>query len=208
MFFGYGTGANGKSVFLSTFSGVLGDYARAASFDTFLASRGDRHPTDIAFLQGARLVSAAETPESRRWAEGKIKALTGGDQVAARFMRQDFFQFVPQFKLFITGNCKPSLRTVDEAIRRRFHLIPFAITIPAPERDKHLGEKLRGEWPGILSWMLVGCLEWQQEGLNPPAVVTDRPLAGRALRHGSEGAAIGHQAHAAGCAFQGFQGLV
>jgi putative DNA primase/helicase len=89
-------------------------------------------------LRGARLVTAIETEEDRRWAESRIKALTGGDRIAARFMKQDFFQFKPQFKLFTAGNHKPKLRTVDEAIRRRFNLIPFAVTIPAEERDPDL----------------------------------------------------------------------
>jgi putative DNA primase/helicase len=118
-------------------------------------------------------VTAIETEEGRRWAESRIKGLTGGDRIAARFMRQDFFEFKPQFKLFIAGNHKPSLRTVDEAIRRRFNLIPFAVTIPAEERDPALSRKLREEWPGILQWMIEGCLQWQERGLCPPKAVTD-----------------------------------
>ena len=105
--------------------------------------------------------------------EAKIKALTGGDPISARFMRQDFFEYVPQFKLLIAGNHKPSLRSVDEAIRRRFHLVPFVVTIPPEERDIRLTEKLRAEWPGILHWAVQGCLEWQRIGLAPPAAVTE-----------------------------------
>ena len=131
LFFGYGTGANGKSVLLSTVAGILDEYHKTAPIETFTASNGDRHPTDLASLRGARLVTATETEEGRRWAESRIKQLTGGDTVAARFMRQDFFEYRPAFKLIIAGNHKPSLRSVDEAIRRRFHLIPFAVTIPA-----------------------------------------------------------------------------
>jgi putative DNA primase/helicase len=86
-------------------------------------------------------------------------------------MRQDFFTYVPQFKLVLAGNHKPSLRSVDEAIRRRFHLVPFTVTIPKEERDKDLPEKLRAEWPGILQWAIDGCLEWQGIGLAPPAAV-------------------------------------
>jgi putative DNA primase/helicase len=171
LFFGYGTGANGKSVLLLTVAGILGDYHRAAPIETFVASNGDRHPTDLAGLRGARLVTATETEEGRRWAEARIKQLTGGDTVSARFMRQDFFEYRPAFKLVIAGNHKPSLRSVDEAIRRRFHLIPFAVTIPAEERDSELAEKLKGEWPGILAWLIEGCLEWQREGLRPPRAV-------------------------------------
>ena len=88
-------------------------------------------------------------------------------------MRQDFFEFVPSFKLIIAGNHKPSIRSVDEAICRRLHLIPFSVTIPTAERDRLLGEKLRAEWSGVLSWMIQGCLEWQASGLQPPEVVTN-----------------------------------
>src|SRR4029077_2383546 len=165
LFFLYGTGRNGKGVFLNTLSAILADYAAVAPMETFIATQGERHPTDLAGLRGARLVSAQETEEGRRWAESKIKALTGGDPITARFMRQDFFTFEPQFKLLIAGNHKPGLRTVDEAIPRRFYLIPFTVTIPAEERDPGLLEKLKTEWPGILHWMIEGCLSWQQRGL-------------------------------------------
>jgi putative DNA primase/helicase len=173
LFFLYGTGANGKTVFLSTVGAALGEYAKTAPISTFMATGNEQHPTDLAGLRGARLVTAIETEDGRRWAESKIKALTGGDKIAARFMRQDFFEFAPQFKLVIAGNHKPGLRSVDEAIRRRLHLIPFNVTIPAEERDKQLGEKLRKEWPAILRWAVDGCVEWQRQDLNPPAAVVD-----------------------------------
>jgi putative DNA primase/helicase len=177
LFFGYGTGANGKSVLLSTAAGILADYHRAAPIETFTATNTDRHPTDLAGLRGARLVTATETEEGRRWAESRIKSLTGGDKIAARFMRQDFFEFTPQFKLLIAGNHKPGLRSVDEAIRRRFHLIPFAVTIPPEERDPDLSEKLKPEWPGILQWMIDGATEWATEGLRPPEAVRQATTA-------------------------------
>lgn len=171
LFFGYGTGANGKSVLLDTVAGILGDYHRSAPIETFAESIGERHPTELARLQGARLVTAVETEEGRRWAEARIKSLTGGDTITARFMRQDFFEYQPQFKLLIAGNHKPGLRTVDEAIRRRFNLIPFAVTIPEGERDPMLKEKLTAEWGGILSWMIEGCLDWQRVRLSPSETV-------------------------------------
>jgi putative DNA primase/helicase len=173
LFFLYGTGANGKSVFLNTIAGVMCDYAKTAPIEAFIASRNEHHPTDLAGLQGARLVTAVETEDGRLWAESKLKALTGGDRIAARFMRQDFFEFVPQFKLIIAGNHKPGLRTVDEAMRRRFNLLPFTVTVPPPERDTELTEKLHVEWGGILQWMIEGCRAWQTEGLNAPRTVTD-----------------------------------
>lgn len=180
LFFAYGTGANGKGLFINTVAGVLADYAKTAPMETFTASQTDRHPTDLAGLVGARLVTAQETESGKRWAESRIKMMTGGDAISARFMRQDFFEFVPQFKLLIAGSHKPGLRGVDEAIRRRFYLIPFTVTIPAEQRDKDLFEKLKSEWGGILQWVIEGCLAWQRDGLSPPTVVreaTDAYLA-------------------------------
>lgn len=171
LFFLFGPGGNGKGVLLNTVAAILGDYNKTAPVDTFIDSHAERHPTDLAGLRGARLVTASETEKGRRWAEAKIKALTGGDRISARFMRQDFFEFVPQFKLVIAGNHKPGLRSVDEAIRRRLHLIPFTVKIPTAERDAALPEKLRAEWGGILAWMIEGCMAWQRQGLQPPAAV-------------------------------------
>ena len=191
LFFLYGTGANGKSVFVTIVSGILGDYATVAPMDMFMAATGERHPTDMAGLRGARLVTATETEQGRRWAESKLKTLTGGDKITARFMRQDFFEFVPQFKLVVAGNHKPAIRNIDEAMRRRLHLIPFTVTIPPAERDKKLPEKLMAERDGIMAWAVDGCREWQQIGLKPPAAVSaatervfrgggrNRPLARR-----------------------------
>ena len=172
LFFGHGSGSNGKGVFLNTMTGVCGDYAAVAPAETFLVGRSDRHPTDVAGLRGARFVTAQEIEDGQQWAESKIKALTGGDPIPARFMRQDFFTFVPEFKLFVCGNHKPSLRTVDPAIRRRLNLVPFTVTIPDHKQDKELPDKLKAEWPGILQWAIDGCLDWQQNGLQPPPCVT------------------------------------
>lgn len=171
LFFLYGTGRNGKGVFTNTLNGILNDYAKVAPVETFTASRNERHPAELAMLRGARLVTAQETEEGGAWAESRIKALTAGDPVTARFMRQDFFTYTPQLKLFIAGNHKPSLKTVDEAMRSRLHLIPFTVTIPEDKRDPELANKLREEWPGILNWMLHGCLDYLDLGLQPPEEV-------------------------------------
>ena len=167
--FVYGGGGNGKSVMVNTINGILGDYATIASMNTFTSSKGDKHPTDLAMLRGARLVTASETEEGNPWDESRIKQLTGGDLISARFMRQDFFTFKPQFKLMIIGNHQPVLQNVDDAIRRRFCMVPFTIKPEKP--DPELEAKLRDEWPAILRWMINGCLDWQKNGLPRPASV-------------------------------------
>jgi putative DNA primase/helicase len=168
--FVYGPGGNGKTVFLNVLTAILSAYATTAAMDTFTASKSDKHPTDLAMLRGARLVTASETEEGRAWAESRIKQITGGDPISARFMRQDFFTFVPAFKLTIVGNHQPELRNVDEAARRRFNIVPFTRKPDRPDRE--LEEKLRAEWPGILAWMIEGCLDWQRHGLVRPGIVT------------------------------------
>jgi putative DNA primase/helicase len=169
LLFAHGGGGNGKGVFLNTISRIVGDYARTAAMETFTASSIDKHPTDLAMLRGARLVTASETEEGRAWAESRIKQMTGGDPIAARFMRQDFFEYIPQFKLTIIGNHKPVLRNVDDAARRRFNMVPFLFK---PEQvDRQLEAKLRAEFPAILRWMIDGCLDWQKNGLIRPEVV-------------------------------------
>lgn len=171
IFFLFGLGANGKSTFATALMGMLGDYATTAPTEMFVESLTARHPTELARLRGARLVVVQEVEDGQRWATAKIKQLTGGDRVTAHFMRQDFFEYTPQFKLLFCGNHKPALRTVDEAIKRRFHLIPFVQTIPPGERDPDLSTKLRAEWSGILRWALEGCAEWREIGLAPPKAV-------------------------------------
>ncbi|MEO8685609.1 MAG: phage/plasmid primase, P4 family [Devosia sp.] len=169
--FVHGDGGNGKSVFMNTIAGIMADYATTAPMDTFTASIGDRHPTDLAMLRGARLVTASETDEGKAWAEGRIKSLTGGDAITARFMRGDFFTYRPAFKLMIVGNHQPQLRTIDDAARRRFNIVPFTRKPDAP--DQELETKLKGEWAAILRWMIDGCLDWQANGLVRPASVVD-----------------------------------
>lgn len=171
LLFVYGTGGNGKSVYLNTASWIMKDYAAISAMETFTASNNDKHPTDLAMLCGARVVTASETEAGRAWAEARIKQMTGGDPITARFMRQDFFTYVPQFKLTIIGNHKPTLSNVDEAARRRFNIVPFIHKPPSP--DRQLPEKLMAEAPAILQWMIEGCLDWQKNGLIRPNCVIE-----------------------------------
>jgi putative DNA primase/helicase len=167
----YGSGGNGKGVFINTVTSILDSYAKAASMDTFTASKFDRHPTDMAGLAGARLVTAQETQEGRRWDEQKVKTLTSNDKVQARFMREDFFEFEPNFKLVFAGNHKPEIRNLDDAMRRRFHLVPF--TKKPAKVNTHLQIELKEEWPQILAWMIEGAQLWFKHGLNAPKVVLE-----------------------------------
>lgn len=167
--FMHGPGGNGKGVFMNALREIMADYARQAPMQVFLASASDRHPTELANLFGARLVLASESPEGRRWDEEKVKSLTGRDAIAARFMGRDFFEFVPRFKLLVASNHKPRIRTVDDAWRRRLHLVPFTRKPANP--DPGLKDKLRAEYPAILNWMIEGAEWWSREGLCPPEIV-------------------------------------
>jgi putative DNA primase/helicase len=167
----YGTGANGKSTFLEVLRALFGDYARQAEFATFLARTSDAVRNDLARLAGARFVTAVEAASGRRLDEALIKQLTGGDPITARFLYQEFFEFTPQFKLFLATNHKPVIRGTEHAIWRRIRLIPFEVTIPQAQQDRTLPDKLRAELPGILAWAVQGCLAWQRDGLPMPTEV-------------------------------------
>lgn len=171
LLFIFGPGGNGKSVFLNTLTGIFNDYCKTAAMDSFTATKNDKHSTDLAMLRSARMVCASETEEGKAWAETRIKSLTGGDTISARFMRQDFFEYRPQFKLVIIGNHRPVLHNVDDAAKRRFNVVPFEYKPAQPDRS--LEEKLKAEWPAILRWMIEGCLDWRKNGLVRPKVVLD-----------------------------------
>lgn len=168
----WGPGGNGKSVFANTLHDLFGDYAKRAPAEAFLQARGERHPTDLAGLAGARLVIGSELPAGRAWNESVIKDLTGGDSITARFMRMDFFTYRPQFSLLIVGNHMPAIGSVDDAMRRRVLLIPFTKTVLPEKRDTGLQAKLREEWPGILQWAISGAVAWYRDGLQVPDKVT------------------------------------
>jgi putative DNA primase/helicase len=167
LFVFYGSGANGKSTIIEAFRDLLGEYAMNMSAESLLQSKAMIR-NDIARLTGARFVSAVEIGMDKKLNESLIKQLTGGDQVTARFLYQENFEFKPEFKLVIAANHKPEIKGVDNGIWRRIYIIPFDVTIPSEEIDKDLPVKLRQELPGILAWAVQGCYDWQEQGLNPP----------------------------------------
>jgi putative DNA primase/helicase len=173
----YGTGATGKSVLKETVLALLGDLAKPTAPKLLLASRHQEHPTQIADLCGRRLVVTHEVEEGARLDESLVKELTGGDRLKARRMREDYWDFAPTFKLWLACNHKPRIKGTDNGIWRRIRLVEFPITIPADQQDRDLASKLRAEPPGILTWAVEGCLEWQRHGLQAPAAVTEATAA-------------------------------
>ncbi len=178
----WGSGSNGKSVLVNAILDLLGeDYAVKAARDLFLARKSDNHPTQVARLFGRRLVVCTESGAGARLDEVLVKELTGGDPVTARRMREDPWQFVPAFKPILVTNHKPEVRGTDDGIWRRCRLMPFTVRFWDPARgetgppelaaDKTLAQKLRAEYPGILAWMVRGCLAWQRDGLQTPPEV-------------------------------------
>ena len=171
MVFLIGGGSNGKSTFINIIKDIMGDYGRQAKSDTFIKKKETGANNDIARLVGSRFVSAIESEDGEQLSEAFVKQITGGEPVLARFLRQEFFEFIPEFKVFFTTNHKPVIKGVDEGIWRRIRLIPFNLQLPKEKRDKKLPEKLSLEMPGILNWAIEGCLKWQQSGLKDPAIV-------------------------------------
>ncbi|MBT9156800.1 MAG: hypothetical protein DDT37_01790 [Firmicutes bacterium] len=172
LFILYGKGANGKTVLITTLLSALGEYGKPGAMNLLMAKKHEQHPTEIADLQGARLITVTESGEGKRLAENLVKQLTGGDKLKARRMREDFWDFEPTHKIWLATNHKPEIKGGDHAIWRRIRLIPFTVTIPDEEQDKQLAEKLKQELQGILNWMVEGCLAWQREGLRMPEEVT------------------------------------
>lgn len=189
LFILHGAGSNGKSVLLETIASILADYAKQCPSDTFSAKdkTGSGISNDIARLVGSRLVSVVETDQDKRLAEGLVKQATGGDRMAARYMRQEFFEFSPQFKLWLATNHKPRIRGTDHGIWRRIRLIPFNVTFydadKAPDGEPIKNDKLteifKSELPGILAWLVRGCEEWQSTGLSPADAIEQATSAYR-----------------------------
>jgi putative DNA primase/helicase len=167
----YGSGANGKSTFLSTIQSLLGDYAGTAPAGLLISNGANDHPTGLASLKGRRVVIVSETGEAGRMNESQVKLLTGGDRITARMMRQDFFEFTPSHILILQTNHKPRVTGNDEGIWRRLKLVPFTVTIPPERRDAKLPEKLAAELPGILAWAVCGWQQYQRDGFREPQAV-------------------------------------
>jgi putative DNA primase/helicase len=167
----FGHGANGKSVFINTILELLNDYGLQSAPDLLLQSKQQRHPAELAALKGKRMAVSQESDEGRLLAEGTIKQLTGTDVISARKMHKDFFEFTATHKIWLATNHKPAVRDTTESTWRRLKLIPFAVTIPEPERNHNLQDELRAEFQGILSWAVQGCLKWQKYGLKDAAVI-------------------------------------
>ena len=164
-----GPGGNGKGAWLRVLESMLGSYGRKADDSVFIRRRNDEHKTALAGLHGARTAYIDETEEGAAWNESRLKAVSGGDTVTARFMRGDFFDFRPAFLPLIVGNFEPSLQDVGPSMRRRLLLIPFDAEIAEPDTD--LDRKLKPELPGILARAIDGHVQWLQGGLAAPSIV-------------------------------------
>jgi putative DNA primase/helicase len=176
----HGSGKNGKTTLVDLLQDVAGDYATTTDPETILAKRHQGVGNDVAALKGARFVASAEVERGRALAESKIKALTGSDTISARFLYAEPFTFKPEFKLWLSTNNKPEVGGTDDAIWDRIRLIPFTERFDGDRQDPELPDKLREERPGVLAWMVRGCLEWQRDGLGEPEEVRDATEAYRA----------------------------
>lgn len=175
LFFLYGpTGDNGKTVFVNLLRALLSeDYCKNTDITTFQPQRPEKVRNDLAGLVGARVVIAAEPSEGAKFDMGRIKQMTGEDRISARFLNKEFFEYTPQFKLWIHGNHLPIISERTDAAWNRIQIIPFNVTISKDMQDKDLTCKLKRELPGILNWALEGLADYNKQGLNPPKDVLD-----------------------------------
>jgi putative DNA primase/helicase len=169
----YGTGANGKTITVEAIFFIMGDYAQRTRTETILIKRENSISNDIADLVGSRFVFSSEAEQDKRMAESLVKDLTGGDSISVRKLYQEFFTFKPQFKIVLSTNHKPLIYGTDQAIWDRIRLVPFTVTIPENERKPihEMMGRFQDEGPGILTWMVKGCLQWLERGLQTPEEV-------------------------------------
>ena len=174
----YGKAQSGKTTFVEAISGILGDandggYATSVDMDLFCESRNDRGHDRLASLAGARFVYASETEEGRHWKPSLLKWATGGDTLRGRRLYEESFNFRPSHKLCIFGNHKPHLRSADDGVKRRIHLLEYHGAISDADRDLTFKARLQAEYPAILARMIEGCLDWQRcNGLKKPDEIT------------------------------------
>jgi putative DNA primase/helicase len=175
LFICHGFGANGKSTILSVIREVVGDYAATARFETFDAGKTSSRGEDLAMLRGKRFVLVVEPDADMKFAEGKIKQITGGeDLITCRHLYEKDFSYRPEFTLWMALNHKPKITGTDAGIWRRIRLIPFRADFSDDtKRNRYLAEELKLEASGILNWILDGVKQWLQQGLNPPKEVID-----------------------------------
>lgn len=171
LFFAHGQGSNGKSTMLDILMWIMGTYALKLPTTVLMSSKNERHPTELAQLQGKRLAVSNELEEGSFWAEARIKELTGDETLTARFMRQDNFTFTMTHKHLIAGNHKPRLKGGDPAMARRMVLMPFGQKFEGSAKDPRLPEKLKAEAPGIMAWAVQGAVKWYADGLAIPSNV-------------------------------------
>lgn len=170
--FAFGAGGNGKSVLTNVMLAVLGDYARVAPSGFLMSSQFSDHMTEIARLSGARFVVCSEVNEGDKFDEAKVKSLTGGDRLSARFMRQDYFDFRPTHHLWLSGNYQPAVESGGASFWRRLRLIPFTHTVPEDEKIDGLEDLLvREDGAAILAWLAEGAAQYAKYGLEEPESV-------------------------------------
>ena len=171
LFLCYGNGANGKSVFLTVLRHLAGDYAQNIPFTVLELQQRPSLTNDLAAMAGRRLVTSSETNESTRLNEARIKALTGGDPITARFLYSESFTYEPVAKFWLAVNHLPQVRDDSHGFWRRVRVLPFNVLFKGEDADQELPVKLRDELPGILNWAVQGSLNWQTVGLAPPSAV-------------------------------------
>ena len=169
-----GDGANGKSTLVNTITKLLGGYSKTAPEQTLLANQRTGVGDDLAYLQGARFISVSEIDEGQALAEAKVKRITGGDDIAGRALYSLYGSLNIVAKIVIATNNLPKINGRDHGIYRRLQIVPFQRRFEAHEQDKTFADKREAELSGILNWAIRGCMQRQEQGLNPPQIVKDQ----------------------------------
>jgi len=184
LFIWFGGGRNGKGLIQEVVCELLGDLAGPIQAEMLLDNgpRSTSGPSpDIMSLKGLRLAFASETPEGRRFNAAKVKWFTGNDVLVARSPNDKYeTRWRPTHQLFLLTNHLPHVSADDTAFWDRTQAVEFTqrftYTPSGPNqrpRDKHLYEKLMAGGPGILAWLVRGCLAWHERGLDPPPIVLE-----------------------------------